>query len=88
MDILFYLRSGGKHNLLGDSVMGVFFFIIMLCDIPIDSGRSFLLKVKWTIYCCWCDYYGCVCADYYTVRTSDRKVCSFLHKVRWTTYFS
>ena len=26
--------------------------------------------------------------DYDTVRTSDRKVCSFLLKVRWTTYFS
>ena len=31
--------------------------IIMLCDVLIDSGHSFLLKVRWTIYLCWGDYY-------------------------------
>ena len=49
-----YLRSDGKHNLLGDSFMAVFFLsIIILYDVLIDNGRSVLLKVKWTIYFCW-----------------------------------
>ena len=30
--------------------MAVFFLIIILCDALIDSGRSFLLKVRWTTY--------------------------------------
>jgi hypothetical protein len=68
--------------------MAVCLLIIMLFDVLIDSGLSFLLKVRWIIYFCWGDYYGCVFVHYYTVRTSDRKVCSFLLKDRWTAYFS
>jgi hypothetical protein len=30
--------------------MAVFLFIIILCDVLIDSGRSFLSKVRWIIY--------------------------------------
>ena len=30
--------------------MAVFFLIIILCDVLIDSGRSFLLNVRWTTY--------------------------------------
>jgi hypothetical protein len=68
--------------------MAVCLLIIMLFDVLIDSGLSFLLKVGWIIYFCWGGYYGCVVVHYYTVRTSDRKVCSFLLKDRWTAYFS
>ena len=68
--------------------MAVFLLIIMLFDVLIDNGRSFLIKLRWIIYFCWGNYHGCVFVDYYTVRTSDRKVSSFLLKVRWTAYFS
>jgi len=30
--------------------MAVFLLIIILCDVLIESGRSFLLKVRWTTY--------------------------------------
>ena len=39
-----------QHIWIGDTVMAVFLFIIILCDVPIDRGCSFLLKVRWTIY--------------------------------------
>jgi len=51
--VLFYLRSNGQYILDSDAIMAVFLFTIILCEVLINSGRSFLLKVKWTIYFCW-----------------------------------
>jgi hypothetical protein len=48
--VLFFLRSNGQHILVSDTIMAVFLFIIMLRDVLIDRGFSFLLKVRWTIY--------------------------------------
>ena len=49
MGVPFYLISDGLYILVGDDVMAVLLLIIQLCDVPIESGRSFLLKVRWTI---------------------------------------
>jgi hypothetical protein len=54
--------------------MDVYLLIPILCDVLIDSGRSFLPKVRWTIYFSWWRYHGCVFADYYTVWRSDKTV--------------
>ena len=48
--MLFYFRSDEQYSLVSDTVMAVFLFIVILCDVLIDSGRSFLSKVRWTIY--------------------------------------
>jgi hypothetical protein len=48
--VLFFLRSNGQHILVSDTIMAVFLFIIMLRDVLIDGGFSFVLKVRWTIY--------------------------------------
>jgi hypothetical protein len=40
--VLFYLRSDGQYILVGYAVMAVFLFTIILCEVLIDSGRSFL----------------------------------------------
>jgi hypothetical protein len=52
--------SDGLYILVGDAIMARFLLIRLLCDVLIDSGRSFLLKVRWKIYFCWWDYYECV----------------------------
>jgi hypothetical protein len=41
--VLFYSRSDGQYSLVSEIIMAVFFFII-LCDVPIDRGCSFLLQ--------------------------------------------
>jgi hypothetical protein len=38
VDVLFYKRSHRHYILVGDDVMAVFLLIIILCDVPIDSG--------------------------------------------------
>ena len=50
MGVLFYLRSDGQYILVGYAVMAVFLFTIILCEVLIESGRSFLFKTRWTIY--------------------------------------
>ena len=51
MGVLFYLRSDRQYILVGDAIMAVLFLLItMLCDVLIDNGRSFLLKVRWSIH--------------------------------------
>jgi hypothetical protein len=50
MGVLFYLRSDGKYILVSDTIMAVYLLIIILYDVLIDSGRSFLLKIRWTTY--------------------------------------
>ena len=50
MGVLFYLRSDGQHSLVSDAIMAVLLLIIILCDVLIDSGRSSLLTVRWTIF--------------------------------------
>ena len=50
MGVLFFLRSDGEYILVSDTIMAVFLFTIILCDVPIDRGFSFLLKVRCTIY--------------------------------------
>jgi len=32
--------------LVSDTITAVFLFSIILCDVPIDRGRSFLLKIR------------------------------------------
>ena len=39
--VLFYLRSDGQYILVGDAVMAVFLFIIMLCDVLIREWTVF-----------------------------------------------
>ena len=46
MGVLFYLRSDRHYILVSAAILAVFFLIIILCDVLIDSGRSFLLKVN------------------------------------------
>ena len=41
MDALFYLRSDGQYSLVGEAVMAVFLFIIMLCDVLIREWTFF-----------------------------------------------
>jgi hypothetical protein len=53
VDVLLYLRSDIKYILVSDTIMSVYLLIFMLCDVLIDSGRSFLAKVRWTIYFTW-----------------------------------
>ena len=50
MDVLFFLRPDGQHNLANDINMAVFLLINIMCDVVTDSGSSFLLNVRWTIY--------------------------------------
>ena len=44
MDTIFYLVTLSWLYVL---------LIIILCDVLIDSGRSFLLNIRWTIYFRW-----------------------------------
>jgi hypothetical protein len=53
VDVVFYLIPDGQYSLAGDDDMAVFLFIIIMFDAMIDSGRSFLLEVRWTIYLSW-----------------------------------
>ena len=46
MGVLFFLRSDGQYILVSGTIMAVFFVNLILCDVLIDSGRSFLLKVR------------------------------------------
>ena len=46
MGVLFFLRSDVQYILASDTIMAVFLFIIILCDVPIDRGPSFLLKIS------------------------------------------
>ena len=50
MGVFVFLRSDIKYILVSDTIMAVYLLIFMLCDVLIDSGRSFLVKVRWTIY--------------------------------------
>ena len=50
MDVLFYIRSHRHYILVGDDGMAVFLLISILCDVPIESGCYFLLKVRWITY--------------------------------------
>ena len=50
MGVLFFFWSDGQHMFVSDTIVAVFLLIIMLCDVLIDRGFSFLLKVRWTIY--------------------------------------
>ena len=50
MDVFFFLRSDIKYILVSDNSMAVFLFIIIQCDVLVDRGCSFLLKVRCTIY--------------------------------------
>ena len=50
MGVLFYLRSDEQYILVSDTIVAVFFFIIILSDVLIESERSFLFNVRWTIY--------------------------------------
>ena len=47
---LFYLKSDEQYIFDSDAMMAVFLFTIILCEVLIDSGRSFLFKTRWTIY--------------------------------------
>ena len=89
MGVFFFLRSDIKYILVSDTNMAVYLLMFMLCDVLIDNGRSFLVKVRWTIYFTWWHCHGCVvfliiilCS---VLIDSGR---SFLRKVRWTIYFS
>jgi hypothetical protein len=59
--------------------------LFMLCDVLKDSGHSFLVKVRWTIYFTWCHCHDCVVFLIIILCNvlidSGR---SFLLKVRWT----
>ena len=46
MGVLFFLRSDVQYILVSDTIMAVFLFIIILCDVPIDRVPSFLLKIR------------------------------------------
>ena len=35
-----------QHIRVSDTIMAVFLFIIILCDVPIDRGPSFLFKIR------------------------------------------
>ena len=50
MDVIFYLRSDGQYVLISDAIMAMLLLIIILCDVLINSGGSFLLMVRWIIY--------------------------------------
>ena len=45
MGVLFCLKSDGQYILVSDTIMAIV-FIIILCDVPIDRGCSFLLKFR------------------------------------------
>jgi hypothetical protein len=52
--VLFYLRSDGQYILVGEAVMAVFLFIIMLCDVLMYNNQEYntamtVLPAK--IYC-------------------------------------
>jgi hypothetical protein len=51
--VLFYLWTDGQYILLGDTLMAVCFVDDYTVDFVIDSGRSFLLNIRWTIYFSW-----------------------------------
>jgi hypothetical protein len=53
VSVLFFLRSDGQYIFDSETIVAVFLLIIMLFDLLIDSGLSFLLKVRWTIYFSW-----------------------------------
>ena len=46
MGVLFYLKPDGQYILTVDDGMAVFLFIVIMFSVMIDSGRSFLLKVR------------------------------------------
>ena len=41
MNILFYLRSDGQHILPSDTIVAVFLFILILCDVLIRQWAFF-----------------------------------------------
>ena len=53
VDVLFYFRSDIKYIIVSDTMMAVYLLIFILYDILIDSGRSFLPMVRWTIWFSW-----------------------------------
>ena len=44
MGVLFFLRSDGQYILVSDTIMAVFLFIIILCDVPIYVGFLFFFR--------------------------------------------
>ena len=46
MGALFYLMLDGQYILASDTIMAVVLCIIKLCDVLIDCGRSFILKIN------------------------------------------
>ena len=46
MGVFFYLKPDGQYILVVDDGMAVFLFIVIMFSAMIDSGRSFLLKVR------------------------------------------
>ena len=72
VSVLFYLRSDGQYILVSNTIMAILF--LLYCDVLVDSWRSFLLKVRWTVYFTWWHCHGCVFVDYYTVWRSDKTV--------------
>ena len=46
MGVLFYLKPDGQYILAVDDGMAVFLFIVIMFSDMIESGRSFLLKVR------------------------------------------
>ena len=44
MGVLFYSRSNGQYILVSDTIMAVFFVILILCDVLIDVGVLFFSR--------------------------------------------
>ena len=54
----------------------------MLCDVLLDSWRSFLLNVRWTTYFSYRHYHGCICVIIILSEILIDSGHSFLLKVR------
>jgi hypothetical protein len=48
--VLFFLRSNGQLILVSDTIMAVFLFIIMLRDVLIDGGFSFVKMLPFVVF--------------------------------------
>ena len=85
MVVLSYLRADGQHILVSDTIMAVFLFIFIMCDVLIRQWAFFSTKgqmdnIYYLVTLSW------LCLLLIIILLDNGR--SFLLKVRWTAYFS
>ena len=88
MDILFYLRSDGQHILPIDTIMAVFLFILIQCNVLIRQWAFFSTQGQMdNIYYLVTLSWLCLLLIIILCDVLIYSGCFFLHKVRWKNIF-